>query len=129
MLESGLSLPDRMLDQVADFRRAERFLPAFTLSANQPGLFRLERFRAKWMPARAMTTRQIEIIEATLLIRVKDEKSSGWRPVEAAVGQVSPRHPIPLQRRRGYSSSPRAGRVPSQSRPGSCRPVIAPAEA
>jgi hypothetical protein len=28
MLESGLSLPDRMLDQVADFRRAERFLPA-----------------------------------------------------------------------------------------------------
>ncbi|MDR6303225.1 hypothetical protein GGQ85_000908 [Nitrobacter vulgaris] len=50
MLESGLSLPDCMLDQVANFRRAERFLLAFTLSANQPGLFRLERFRAKWMP-------------------------------------------------------------------------------
>ena len=50
MLEPDRPPPDRMLDQVGGFSpRWKRSLPAFTLSANQPGLFRLERFRAKWL--------------------------------------------------------------------------------
>ncbi|OPH84046.1 hypothetical protein B2M20_03555 [Nitrobacter vulgaris] len=62
-----------MLDQAADFLRAERFLPAFTLG-EPTRLVPTRAFRAKWMPVRAKTTRQIAIIEATRLIRVRSEK-------------------------------------------------------